>query len=283
MKTSNKLLLALGILLFVVPISAISYIRGKDRVNQEEYTRIIEQEASSLNAVDVYLTTHETPNFNTVHINGENKRIYTTLHLIKSSQFGIKIEKGHNDATNYTISDGVLHINIPQEKFRYHITLYIFAPDIDTLGLSNLDIQKIKTDMEGLTLVGDNILGKLNIDSDKLRDLSIELKKSNVSSVYERNAQKHSGIQKIKLKADSSHIGFQQQHYNAVNVHAINSSVFFFDADEKVLEIDSLTLLTEGKCNININKRRVNNVEGILSDSTTIDLPIGQLRKLLVR
>lgn len=281
MKTSSKLLIILGITLFVVPIAIMSFTVMENRVDAVDYQKDMNREATSLEGEDVYLQTTPLKAFDKVRLLGEGRQGSISLIIVKSDKHALKLNKNREVNLKFEVDDSGTLILQGEESAEYYVnTVYIFTPDVHNLELKDVNVQtKIETD--SLTVIGDNLSGFRLSSGTKIDHLYLHLKKSKIA-LNTDNREEHNtySVERLSLNVDSSEVNMEPHNLKKLSLLAKNSKVSF-PSKGKPWMIDELSLITEGKSSITLDSLQSKVLSGKLSDQTTIDLPIQQLRQMI--
>lgn len=276
MKLSSKLLIGLGIALFVIPIPTFTYILGNDRVDAKVYEDILKVEGNNPNSDDTYLKTFKTKNFNELQITG-NQHGSVKLYLVKSDQYAVKIDKNNADALNVRVSEnGQLLIDFKEDKHSYFKRIYIFTPDVKLLKLSNVHVGEFVAKLDELEIVGEQVQDIHFSEETEINKLTLKLSKS----AFGGNGQQRFLVNQLVVDLDSSDINLVKQNYDHVFVQAKDSKVNFSGENSEV-KLKHLSVHTTGTTTIGLNDLVVDQIDGQLSDESKTDFPVYLLRKIL--
>lgn len=280
MKLSNKLLIGLSLLVYIVPLSAyISYRSGG--VDAKDFHGSIEQESKSFNAATKYLKSEKLNPFKSIQLVG-NERIQ--LHLIKDDAYGLKlVENKYNDANvSYGNADElIIHINSTSYLANQ---VFIYAPRLNEITLNGVSLDNFVAKQDSITI---NVIGGSNNfslgNNETLKFARLNFTKSNVNLILGK------GLQHLDLQLKDSEIVSNISSLNRFALIANNSVYSMKKPDQQIAEsnaylglVKNFSIQTEGKTIIWIpEKLKIEQVEGNLSDSTYINLPITSLKKLI--
>lgn len=276
MKLSSKLLIGLGIALFVIPIPTFTYILGNDRVDAKVYEDILKVEGNNPNSDDTYLKTFKTKNFNELQITG-NQHGSVKLYLVKSDQYAVKIDKNNADALNVRVSEnGQLLIDFKEDKHSYFKRIYIFTPDVKLLKLSNVHVGEFVAKLDELEIVGEQVQDIHFSEETEINKLTLKLNKSALGG----DGRQRLLVNQLVVDLDSSDINLVKQNYDHVFVQAKDSKVNFSGENSEV-KLKHLSVHTTGTTTIGLNDLVVDQIDGQLSDESKTDFPVYLLRKIL--
>ncbi|TJZ53207.1 hypothetical protein FAZ15_17780 [Sphingobacterium olei] len=282
MKLSNKLLITLAIILFVMPISVIYVVTKTNRVDAKEYTAITQEEAISMAVPDKYMRTINVQPFKQVSIVGSN-RTSLNLQLVKSKKFAVKVDKGKETDFVYQIDDrGNLELDFQNHDRYNYLSVSIFSPEVEGLSLSkvhlhNFTVQASEFHMK-LAEQGDLNFG-LNT---KIDHLSLKVSRSNFDIRWvDVVGEPFHGVRDLTLDLDSSSIRIHKKALASLNAGIKDSEIAFNLQKDTASNINEMNVTTHGKSAVYLNNAEINQLSGSLSDQTTTDVPVFYLRKLL--
>lgn len=127
MKTSNKILLTLFVLPFVIMISIYTALYGKYKNGEYVTERQIENERSALTSVDA---------FTTIEMNGSENMHITVKH---SDSFAVRVDKQHEDRLQFQSQGGVLTIRAKDRQYYFPVTVY--CPSFLRLSVDSANVE----------------------------------------------------------------------------------------------------------------------------------------------
>ncbi|UIR56950.1 hypothetical protein LZQ00_03825 [Sphingobacterium sp. SRCM116780] len=282
MKLSTKILIGLGIAMFVIPIVTTAYIVGNNSIDVKLYEETMRKEANNPNAKDTYLKTFKTKDFHQLQIKGNNQASIG-LFIVKSDQYAVKIAKSNEkEVAIHVDENGQLRIELKEASQRYYNTIYIFTPDIKQIDLTQIAINSFSAKQDQLEITG-NQLHELHFYPEMaINTLSLRMKNSHIEADDERNGNdlRPTQIKQLTLALDSSKVNFSKQNYESVSIQAKDSEVYFKSGNPDAI-VKWLDVKTVGNTFIGLNDLQVQTLQGQLSDGTKTDLPAQILRKLL--
>lgn len=276
MKLSSKILIGLGIALFIIPIVTTSYIVGNNRVDTKVYEEMLRKEGSEPDSKDTYLKTYKTKSFTNLNIIGNDKGSIG-LFIVKSDKYAVKVDKNSEGEISIDVDgNGQLNIELKDNAKSYYKRIYIFTPDIKQIEFSAIHVSSFSGQYDQLEIVGDKV-EDFTFNSDVVvNDLSLRLKSSHISG----DRQESFKLNQLILDLDSSDVNFVKQDYEHVFIQAKDSKVNF-KGDNPDLKLKLLNLKTVGHTSIDLNDFQVENAQGELSEETKTDFPVSLLRKIL--
>ncbi|MGY3054909.1 hypothetical protein ACVWYG_003118 [Pedobacter sp. UYEF25] len=284
MKTSNKLLIAFGIFLFVVPLLGmvvISKVFYKDASNMNiaEIQKINNQPFQIVTEGRKAISVNEP--FSAVNFpNGNNSSV--ELHFNKSANYGIKIPEELVGAIKLNVVNGVLNINFAKDlsisDFRNRIFIVVYAPNFHKLSAYNLfNLNCIaQTDSLFVDLDKTNFsIGESNVTEKEIN------KKGDIVSYKVFN---HTFLKTLKLVANNSKIDITELNLNGLSIEANNNSEIYLDGshfDKGESTIRNLAVKTVGQNQVNIKHINLEKASSDFSDSTQLNIPTPMLKLLL--
>jgi hypothetical protein len=282
MKLSNKLLIALAIILFVIPISVIYIVTKTNRVDGKEHSAITQEEAISMAVPDKYMRTINVQPFKQVSIVGSN-RTSLNLQLVKSEKFAVKVDKGKETDFVYQIDDrGNLELDFQNRDGYNYLSVSIFSPEVEELSVSNVQLHNF-------TVKASEFHMKLEEQGDfnfglntKIDHLSLKISKSNFGMRWADVADEPlHGVRDLTLDLDSSSIRLHKKAFARLQVSIKDSEIAFNLQKDTASSIDEMSVTTQGKSAIYLNNAKIKQLSGSLSDQTATDIPVYYLRQLL--
>jgi len=284
MKTSNKLLIAFAVLMFVVPLTIMAYTINK---NYKDPVEIKKQEDANLhfntpsvgfNSIALQKT------FKSISVNGKTQNTKTwSINLVTDKDYGVKVSEIFKDLAEVSVDvNEQLHITFKGEikDVWSPIVIYVYAPRIEELNVSNLNemVLRFKDKTEALQLNAKDV-NTLNLGEEfNVNHLSVDAEKVNGLDLGGE------GVRSLSLNLRSSNFNSDRKSYESLNVSASAESGLNISGDEQNkdrIEINQLTLNTTGKVDVNLTNIKLNAVSGSLSDETMIKIPIVYLKKMI--
>lgn len=285
MKLSSKILIGLGVALFIIPIVTTSYIVGHNSIDINVYNAILNQEGKDPNTKDTYLKTVKSNDFKRISITGSDSVNYVIpirIYVIKSDKHAVKIAK--EDAERLTIKsgeNGQLNIKFKDYDNYYNTPIYIFTPDLQQIDLTNLMVNEFSIKQDELTIVGNKLSGFVMNNGTEIKKLNFILKYSE----FQINNGVQDGPVSFNLKhlnfdLDSSNVNFVKNNYETVQIKAKDSKLYFVGENEGRY-LKNINLETFGASTIGFNDYQIGALTGKLSDETKTDFTLSTLRKFL--
>lgn len=278
MKTSNKLLITLAVLLIIIPILVVAVnvkmnyrpSKGNDFVEEQEINAEPFEKVSQ-DRIAIPIKT----SFSSVNV-PDAKRIYLELHLIKSAKSGVKVPTGMKNDIAFNINNaGALQINFSDKldrsgNHRNGVVILVYSPNIDKLNLNNASnvVLTAKTDSLGISVTRS---GMLTFGSPTTFSSN-----GKVNRVINQT-----DIKKVDISLDSSVFNSGSINYQKLNITAKNSSINIEGEPQENKNIENLTINTFEKSEVKIDKVKIDKISGSLSNETTIAMPVKYLKQML--
>lgn len=280
MKTSNKLLIALAVLLIIIPIIVVAVnvkINYQDQnSSQKDYTENYERfdkkspEAKSL----------ETGTFSAINIPNANDA-YLNIKIIRDEKTGIKIPTDIADYFSFAVdNNGILQITMKNgnQKLPYSPTIFIYGNNISKISIAKAAALYVDINADSLILEAKD-MNHLSFESTaRLKVLTI-----NADHVHDIIPGSNS-INKIESNINESEFRTGEVNYNWLAISAKGESKIEITGDEKFPEkykIDNLKINTSDHTALYIENVRINNISGNLSDETKVQMPVKYLKQML--
>ncbi|WP_343530467.1 DUF2807 domain-containing protein [Pedobacter sp.] len=279
MKTSNKLLIAFAAALIIIPILGMVYVSKAIYVDEEKWSEI-KKRTDSFDAISENMEAIPLNKFNSINI-PDGKETSFSIHLIKDQKSGVKIEKGDKNLVQLSVDEQEqLQIGlIGQKDGRRYVNIYIYTPDVNAISVVNggtLDLVS-KTDSLAISLKKTKYLSfgstsafqKLSITADEGSHINInnDIAKS------------------LNLKLNNTSFTSSWASYQELNITTAGKSEISIQGDieqrKKEFQIQNLTLRTTDSATVNFDAIKIQKATGSLSDQTTIQMPIINLKQIL--
>lgn len=273
MKTSNKLIILFVALLYVVPLSAmlIELRKYEDRDSSEG--TVVHQKFSD-----------ETKNFEAVQLKSQAKE----LEIVGGKSISIYVTYFDSETPGIKYNSNMKeHLEVSEDA-NGKVTVS-FNENISAQGFLSLFVYG--KNLENVTLEKGGSLGIEGVFSNLLVNAS-ELKHLNFSSesTIQQLVVKANNVEDITVsgKVASANIDMANGNLNwdgasskNVELNLNNSNVEVGEDSNSDITFDTLKLTTLGKSEVKFEKVDIKTLSGSLSDSTYINLPTYQLRKLM--
>ncbi|MHA4896759.1 hypothetical protein ACXZ1K_18565 [Pedobacter sp. PWIIR3] len=272
MKTSNKLLIAFGLTLVLLPILTMAII---SRVYMAEGA------ATDLSSSTRHMTTLPmSAPFSNIHIEGDN-RMAVVVEIVKDDKYGVKIPDDAGGHLNAQIGeDGQLNIVIknPVKAETYSRRIIIYAPNVKALTIDNVKILNLSASLDSLKLTMNNAQS-LWIEGDGLIQ-NLVATTNNVGGFGINNGTVASATLDLTNTSFTSRTSKMEQlsittkGNSEINIEGENGDA------QPVNVIKDLTLNTLGKTSVKISDVQINNCSGSFSDSTAVEMPAVNINQM---
>lgn len=279
MKTSNKLLTTLAVLLVIIPIIVVAInvkinyrpATGENFVEDQEINaEPLDKESPGRTSIPVKTA------FSSVNV-PDAKRIYLELHFIKSVKAGVKVPTDMKNDINFSINNtGALQISFSDKlnrsgNHRNGVVILVYSPKIDELNLNNLS-----------SLVLTAKADTLNVNMKRSGSISFgsPIKFSNLNGEF-KGVINQTDIKQLNVNLDSASFYSSNSSYKNLVISSKNSSIDIQGGENSNNSIENLTINTFGKSDFKMENVIVNKISGSLSDETTIGMPAKYLKQML--
>lgn len=274
MKLSNKLLIILGIVVFMLPLGIVVAVNSGG-VNKNEYIHSLEEESKSFAAETKHLSGNALKAYKSITIKSEGPQDLI-LHLVQDSQYGFKSTYALPDVEVVDAANGetILHFKNPSWQSAH---VYLYAPDFEHISLENFNLSKLSTREDSLKLDVINSPWSFNVaDNESLKSMDITLQGSKIENVN------FGELEQLNLSLINSEIKMESKSYKKLALN-LNNAKFVMEGENNVNPTFSqLSVLSKGQSYINFPKKTiVQNIDGNLSDSTIMVVPAFLLKNLI--
>jgi len=279
MKTSNKLLIAFAAAIIVIPILGMVYVSKALYIDTEKWSEIKKQ-TDSFDIIAENMEAIPLNKFNSINI-ADGKETSFSIHLIKDQKSGVKIEKRDKDAVQLSVdAQGKLQIALTNKKEgRHYINLYIYTPNVNAISVANGRTVELdsKTDSLAISLKKTKYLSfgptsvfhQLSITADEGSHISID----------------NDIAKSLNLKLYNTSFTSNWASYQDLNIIAAGKTEISIQGDsqqrKKEFQIQNLTLHTTDSATVNFEAIKIQKATGSLSDQTTIQMPMVNLKQIL--
>lgn len=279
MKLSNKLLIGLSLLVYIVPLSAYISTRSGG-IDSKEFYEKVNQESRSFNTPSKLLRPEKVKPFENIQLIGDER---IKLYLVKDDVYGIKLVDNKKNTTKVSYGANeelIIHVNSASYLANQ---IFIYAPSFHEITLNGISLDNFVVDQDSISL---NVIRGTNsfaLGNERLKFVKANFTKSKV------NLKLGKGLQHLDLRLKDAAVVSNISNLNHFLLTTANSSYSMGKPEKEKapssinpLLIKYFSIHTEGSSNIWFpEKVNIENIEGSLSDSTFIHLPITSLRKLI--
>ncbi|KQN37987.1 hypothetical protein ASE92_00635 [Pedobacter sp. Leaf41] len=280
MKTSNKLLIALALLLIIVPILVIAINVKFNYLPEDKIIKNYES-LDKFDAVTPYFKLRKLDKtFEKVNVTASKSTILK-ITLVESPQNGLKISENESENLIAVVdANGVLQISskASKDKKMDFLSLVIFAPVIKQLSVTKALQLEINAKIKKLDLNVNNLQSMLFHPNTKIGRL-------NVSGNHVLNfSQSNNYVDDLNLNLDNSEFRASGTSYKVLTIAIKGYSHIAIEGDKSNrnrYKIDSLSITTQGKSSVVLTDMLVNKAHGDFSDSTAINASAKNLKLLM--
>lgn len=273
MKTSNKLIILFVALLYVVPLSAMlidlrNYEDGEG-AGYEVTSKSFEDELQNFESYKVQNS------FTALEILGAKKDA-VSIKYVESEIPGIKFNSNVKDYVKISEKgDGKVNMVFEHsEKHRYFTTIFVYGKNV-----SKVEVK----DMASMSMSGTFQALILNLDHVKNITLSEGLIASNLSvnSLGANNLELSAHTDSTSIRFTGGHVIWKNPYSKSARIQVENTDLNISNSSDNIKRFDQFQLTTLGNSQVKFENVRFKSISGSISDSTTINLPAGDLKKLL--
>jgi len=280
MKTSNKLLISLAVLLIVIPILVVGInikVNYKEKGPEDTYlgTQNINNESFEQKSKERVSISLQSP-FNAVQIK-DAKGFSVQLFVKEDNKYGLKIqEKFKNDLKYEVDAKGVLQLsikNFSEDNGIEKIVIVIYCPKISEVSVANSNILEFGAHSDAVTLNLDNVE-----DLFLSGDITNNDAKGKTISVI--NPTK---ISKLYLNLNKTKFSGYTNSFKDLYVIANNSELEIGNMDENnktPFPFDNLSIKTTDTSSVKLQNVNVKTFVADFSDATTLQIPTPLLKQL---
>lgn len=280
MKTSNKLLLGLATLLLIIPMIVLAI---NVKINYIAETGCTYMERQELNAEPFNkqtigrLAIPILKPFKSVNF-VDAKQLSIEIHLMKSDVFGVKVPEFMKDCFIFNVDEnGILNVSVKgKPEFASNeingVTLVIYAPIFKKLDITN--VFRIE-----LSAVSDSL--QINLTNTNFFNVSGAITFNNDKGKIIRTINQ-SEVQNLYLNLNNSNFQSAERIFKNLIITTKGNCMVEINGDEKRKEkytIDNLTINTIDTASVSINNMLVKNCAGKISDNTTLNMPVINMKQ----
>ncbi|QDW27562.1 hypothetical protein [Pedobacter sp. KBS0701] len=279
MKTSNKLLISLAILLIAIPIIVVAInakVNYKERGIEDSYlgTQEINNETFEQKSKERINVSLQSP-FNAVQIKNA-KGFSVQLFVKEDNKYGLKIqEKFKNDLKYEVDANGVLQLsikNFSEDNGIEKIVVVIYCPKISKVSVANANILEFSAHSDAVTLNLDNV-----------EDLFLSGDITNNDANGKTSVINPTKIGKLYLNLNKTKFSGYTNAFKDLYIIANNSEIEIGNMDEnnkKPFPFDNLNIKTTDTSRVQLQNVNVKSFVGDFSDATTLQIPTPLLKQL---
>jgi hypothetical protein len=284
MKTSNKLLIGLAIALLIIPLTVMILIAKVNRIDNKTYNKMLMEAETTDGAADRYVKKYPVKAFQNVVINGSESS-YLNIKIIANDKFLFKATNDLAPYIEYKVDkDGKLHISLKAEGNDQHGTLLIFSPKLKGITFNNVSVDALSANTDSLNV---EITRGINFrfgEGMKIKNLSLTKKITHdprylvISDITIEDAK----IENLRVDINSGYLTINNTPLRNVDLKVKDAKAEFKNEENKNIgPIETLSLNSIGKNDVNFQHIKINAAKGNLSDETTIQIPTVNLKQLI--
>ena len=284
MKTSNKLLIAFGVFLFLAPLLGMvvvskMYYKDAPKINTAEIQKANNQPFQTASNGRKAIALHKP--FSAINFpNGNNSNV--EIHFNKSKSYGIKIPEELVGAIKAKVVNGVLNLIFNKElsvpNFNNRVFIVVYAPNLEKLSANNFMYFNcvVQTDSLAIDLTKCFFsIGNSNVNFNQF---------NNTGDTLSHGVSNQTIVKSLKVVANYSNINISGLDLNNLYIVATENSNIKLDGnqfDKKGATIINLELKTEGKNQVTLTNYKLSKARANFSDSTQLNIPTSILKMLL--
>ncbi|MFD2582741.1 hypothetical protein ACFSR6_09595 [Pedobacter vanadiisoli] len=284
MKTSNKLLTGLAITLLIIPLTIMILIAKANRIDNKTYDKMLSGAETANSDVERFITNYPVQAFQHVVINGSESS-FLNVKIISNDQFLFKATNDLAPYIEYKVDkDGKLNISLKEERNYQHGTLLIFSPNLKGITFNNVSVDGLAVNTDSLNLeITKGVNFRFGEDM-KIKNLHL-IKKP----IYQEKDVVIPGITIEDAKIENLHADINAGYLTVNNTPLLNVDLKMKDAkaefkneeNKNISPIETLSLNSMGKNDVNFQHIKINKASGNLSDETSIQIPTVNLKQLI--
>ncbi|GAA4207814.1 hypothetical protein GCM10022289_30800 [Pedobacter jeongneungensis] len=284
MKTSNKLLIGLAIALLIIPLTVMILIAKANRIDNKTYDKML-MGAETINGdADRLIKKYSVPAFQHVVINGSESS-FLNIKIIANDKFLLKATNELAPYIEYKVDkDGKLNISLKPERNYQHGTLLIFSPNLKGITFNNVSVDGLSVNTDSLNV---EITKGVNFRfGEDMKVKNLHLVKI---TTYQEQDVVIPGITIEDAKIENLHADINAGYLTVNNTPLLNVALKLKDAKaefkneeiKNIGPIETLSLNSMGKNDVNFQHVKINKASGNLSDETSIQIPTINLKQLI--
>ena len=273
MKTSNKLIILFVALLYVVPLSAM-LIDLRNYENGDSKEDVVAQSKFSDDTKDFEAIQLKAQSSELEVVGGKDINIYVTY--VDSETPGIKYNSNMKENLKVTEgADGKVTVSFNENSsIQGFLSLYIYGKNLENINMQNASSLGIEGVFSNLTVTASG-LKRLSFSRESTVQ-QLVIKANEIGDVTLSGA-----IVSANIDLKNGNLTWDGPSSKNVEFNLNNSNVQVGEDNNSDITFDNLKLTTLGKSEVKFEKVDIKSLSGSLSDSTYINLPTYQLRKLM--
>jgi hypothetical protein len=278
MKTSNKLLIAFGAALILIPIFCIAFVSRVYFEKGDNTSRMGDMDTYGNKPKNILKITG-TGSASTINIQGETK-IHLVIALTKSEHLQVMTSDNLKDLVDVKF-DSVGKMLIMVKNNSQHSETYgriaISAPDIKTIDVLGSNGISLQADMDSLSLnLSDLELAQFQAAT-KVKYLKVTAKNVKDVSFNEINSLS------ATLELNNSNVRSELGSFNNLDINSLGNSTIELNGGNDgapAKTINNLKINTLGKSDVKVLNMTINQCSGKFSDSTIVQMPAINLNQM---
>lgn len=279
MKTSNKLLISVAVLLIVIPIVVVAVnvkLNYKEKEIEDSYlgTQNINNETFEQKSKGRKTIPIQTP-FKAIQIK-DAKGFNVQIFVKQDNKYGLKVPESFKNDLKFDVdANGVLQItikNIPEDNIIEKIPIVVYCPVINLVSVAHSRIFEFSAHSDSLTINVDQseslfLTGDITTSDDKGKVISV-INPTKIGKLY-------LNLNKTKFN------GFTNA-FNDLYVTANKSELEIGSLDDsnQPFPFDNLNIKTSDTSSVKLQNVNVKTFIGNFSDATTLHIPTPLLKQL---
>ncbi|SDD42166.1 hypothetical protein [Pedobacter soli] len=284
MKTSNKLLIALAIILLTIPLTVMILIAKANRIDNKTYSEMLMKAESTNSDIDRFIKNYEFGKFQNVVINGSDL-VYLDVKIIKSDKFLIKTTNVLADVLKHEVDkNGKLSLSFTSKGNYLHGTLLIFSPNLKGIVFNNVSINELAANTDSLNVeISKSNSFKFGKNANiKNLNLTKKADHSENNAVVTNITIEDAKIDNLKAEVNNGYLIVNNMQLKQVVLMLKDAKTEFNNEEDKNFKpIENLTLNSVGPNAINFHNVKINMAKGSISDGTNIQIPTINLKQLI--
>ncbi|TDQ09875.1 GIN domain-containing protein [Pedobacter metabolipauper] len=278
MKTSNKILIAFAVVMFIVPIVtiAISINTDSPRITSDEWTN-----TSKLNVKTTgYISKAIEKPFNGVILNNGLSNKFIELRLVEGEESGIKMPGNIQDKVSFNVDPaGKLQITFDDQGDDLRYSIIVYSKSLKTLNVANTDALVVKADLDSLEIHAEKS-GTLSFNGDHAKIKNLNLTANNVMAVQ---VDRDDSFDFLNVKLENSQFFFDSNSVSGLVINASGKSNIDIKTDGQPndFNIGKLEINTLGDTQLLIKNIKVGAFSGKFSDNTSVNMPASYLNQMI--
>jgi len=276
--------MGLALTLLIVPLTVMILIARANRIDNKTYDKMLMGAETTNGAADRYIKNYPVQAFQNVVINGSESS-YLNVKIIANDKFLFKATNNIAPYIGYKVDkEGKLHISLKAERNYQNGTLLIFSPNLKGITFNNVSIEALSANTDSLNV---EITRGINFrfgEGMKVKNLSLT-KKTTYDPQYVVIPDitiEDAKIENLRVDINSGFLTINNTPLRNVDLKLKYAKAEIKNEENKNIgPIETLSLNSVGKNDVNFQHIKINAAKGNLSDETTIQIPTVNLKQLI--